>query len=250
MKHFFALGLYSALAFVGPGVARGQGATSGSNPLVGWLRLSTETTLRGPWSLYAEVETRQGNTQLTAQQLGRVGLRWRLGPSFSFTTGYVLAYNQARPDDPGRPLPEHRFYQEVALTETSGRLRVGHRLRAEERWLRPSTEAAFHFAPRLRYQLRLVAPLQREGKLPVGTFYAVAADELFAGLGASTGRSFLEENRASLGLGYRLNRHLHAELAYLYQTQSTGPQGEAASRSALQASVAFVPSQSLALVRR
>jgi hypothetical protein len=250
MKHFSALILLSALVLTGSGAARGQGVPEGGSPLVGWLKLSTESTLRGSWSLYTELETRQGNTHLTAQHLGRVGLRWRVGPSFSLTTGYVLAYNQARPDDPNQTLPEHRFYQEIGLADASGRLRVGHRLRAEERWLRPSTEAAFRFAPRLRYQLRLVVPLQREGKLPVGTVYAVAADELFAGLGPNTNRSFLEENRASLGLGYRLNRNLNVELAYLYQTQSTGPQGESANRNALLASLAFAPSQPLALVRR
>lgn len=250
MKHFFALGILTALALTGPGVARGQGVSEGGSPLVGWFKLSTETTLRGPWSLYTELETRQGNTQLTAQHLGRVGVRWRVGPSFSLTTGYVLAYNQARPDDPNQNLPEHRFYQEVALADANGRLRVSHRLRAEERWLRPSTEAAFRFAPRLRYQLRLVAPLQREGKLPVGTVYAVAANELFAGLGPNTNRSFLEENRASLGLGYRLNRNVNVELAYLYQTQSIGPQGESASRNALLASLAFAPVRTAELVRR
>jgi hypothetical protein len=250
MKHFFALILLSAIAFAGPGVARGQGVREAGSPLVGWLKLSTETTLRGPWSLYTELETRQGNTRLTAQHLGRVGVRWRVGPSFSLTTGYVLAYNQARPDNPSQTLPEHRFYQEIALADAAGRLRVSHRLRAEERWLRPSPEAAFRFAPRLRYQLRLLAPLQREGKLPVGTFYAVAADELFAGLGPNTNRSFLEENRASLGLGYRLNRQLNVELAYLHQTQSMGLQGESAARNALLASLAFAPSQPLALVRR
>jgi hypothetical protein len=250
MKHFFALGLLTVLALMGPAIARGQGSSRGNSPLVGWLRLSSETTLRGPWSLYSEVETRQGNSRLTAQHLGRVGLRWHAGPSFSFTTGYVLAYNQAQPNDPAETLPEHRFYQEVALADATGRLRVSHRLRAEERWLRPSYEAAFHFAPRLRYQLRLVAPLQRAGRLAVGTVYVVAADELFAGLGGHTGRSALEENRASLGLGYRLSRSMSAELAYLYQTQSTGPQGESAARNALQCSLAFAPSRPLALVRR
>ncbi len=241
MKHFsplLPLLLLTALA------ARGQG---GGAP-VGWLRLSADLPLRNRWSLYSEVESRQGNTQLAAQQLGRVGLRLHVAPSFSLTTGYVLAAN-----DSGLPnapkAPEHRFYQEVTLADVSGPVRASHRLRAEERWLRPTPEAAFHFAPRLRYQLRLVVPLHAGGLLPVGGLYAVAADELFAGLGSHSNDSFLEENRLSAGLGYRASRHLTVELAYLNQRQ-TGTAGYSLARNAVQFSLAVTTPSHTALVRR
>lgn len=249
MKHLCFLGLTALLALAGGlGVAHGQGNAAGEPP-VGWLKLSSDAPLRGHWSLYSEVETRQSNASLSAQQLGRVGLRWHYGPGFSLTTGYVLAYNEARPGDPGRSLPEHRFYQEIALADISGPLRASHRLRAEERWLRPAPAAGFQFAPRLRYQLRLVAPLRREGKLPVGALYLVAANELFAGLGTGTGRRFLEENRLSGGLGYRLSSPTTIELAYLRQTQPSSPESGALVRNALQLSIAYAPAARRSVVR-
>ena len=226
------------------GVARGQGGAP-----VGWLKLSTDVALRNRWSLYVEVETRQGNAQLAGQQLGRVGLRRHLAPGVSCTTGYVLAANAYGRAD-GSKTPEHRFYQEIALAERTGALRTSHRLRVEERWLRPLPEAAFRFAPRLRYQLRLVVPLHAGGSLPVGGTYLVAADELFASLGRRGNRSFLEENRASAGLGYRFSPLATIELAYLHQTQSADYAGLGLARNAVQLSVTLAAPSRPALVRQ
>jgi hypothetical protein len=241
VKHFSPL--LSLLLLIGL-AAHGQG---GGAP-VGWLKLSADLPLRNRWSLYSEVESRQGNAQLAAQQLGRVGFRLHVAPSFSLTTGYVLAANDCGLANAPKA-PEHRFYQEVILADVSGPVRASHRLRAEERWLRATPESAFRFAPRLRYQLRLVLPLHSGSLLPVGGLYAVAADELFAGLGPHDGGSFLEENRLSAGLGYRASRRLTVELAYLHQSQ-TGTAGYSLTRNAVQLSMAVATPSHVALVRR
>ena len=214
-----------------PNRAAAQPAQS-VGPPVAWLKASAEYRLRGPWRVFSEVEIRQSSTQLPAQTLGRLGLRWRVGRQFSLTTGYVLARNQV-PIDPETTLPEHRFYQEMAFADASGPVRASHRLRAEERWLRPAPKADFAFVPRLRYQLRLVVPLGNGGRLPVGGTYLLAADEVFFGLGPRT--RFLEENRLLGGFGYRLGPGSTLEVAYLWQTQSAGAIGyEAARRQAVQ----------------
>ena len=244
MKHLSSLLLLALLA--GPMAARGQ---NGGGAPVGWVRLSGDVPLRGHWSMYSEVETRQGNAQLTAQHLGRLGFRLRVGPSLSLTTGYVLAANEYRPGDQST-MPEHRFYQEVAVMDATGAVRASHRLRAEGRWLRPAPELGFRFSPRLRYQLRLVVPLRPGGALPVHGLFLVVADELFAGLGPRQGRSFLEENRASAGVGYRVSRRATVEMAYLHQTQSAGIAGLALARNAVQVSVAIATPGHTALVRK
>ena len=215
---------------------------------MGWLKLSADLPLRGRWTLYSEVESRQSSAQLGAQQLGRLGLHLHVAPSFSLGAGYVLAANEFGPAD-GPRVPEHRFYQEAILADVKGPVRASHRLRAEERWLRPRPEAAFRFAPRLRYQLRLVVPLHADGLLPVGSAYVVAADEIFASLGRREGRSFLEENRLSAGLGYRLSRCTAVELAYLHQTQAAGSARQGLARNAVQVSVAVAVPGCAALVR-
>ena len=221
------------------GAARAQAqvpASAGSPPPVAWFKIAADQPLRGSWSVFTEVEARQATAQLPAQALGRLALRWHVGRSFSLSTGYVLARNQV-PANPEITLPEHRFYQELALADATGPLRVAHRLRAEERWLRLAPGAGFSFAPRLRYQLRLLVPLHRAGRLPVGAAYLLAADEVFAGLG--TQAQLLEENRLNLGLGYRCGPRTTLEVSYLWQTQAAGPaRYEAAHRTAVQVSVA------------
>ncbi|WP_051718803.1 DUF2490 domain-containing protein [Hymenobacter sp. IS2118] len=242
MKHFFAL-LVLAL-WAGPAQAQSGGAP------VGWLKLSADLPLRGRWSMYSEVETRQGNAQLTAQQLGRLGFRLNVSPNLSLTTGYVLAANEFTTRGDIITTPEHRFYQEVAVADATGAIRASHRLRAEERWLRTAPETAFRFATRLRYQLRLVVPLRAGGLLPVGGMFLVAGNEVFAGLGQREGQSFLEENRASAGLGYRLSHRATLEMAYLHQTQAAGAAGASLARNAVQLSVAVATPARHALVRR
>ena len=241
MKHLSSLLLLALTTWAGS--ARGQG---GGAP-VGWVKLSADVPIRSRWSLYSEVETRQGNAHLSPQHLGRLGFRWRVAPSLSLTTGYVLAANEGLD---GARAPEHRFYQEIALADASGPVRAGHRLRAEGRWLRPGPETAFQFAPRLRYQLRLVVPLRPGGLLPVGGLFLVAANEVFAGLGPRNGRSFLEENRASAGLGYRVSSRATVEMTYLHQSQAAGMAGQSLTRNAVQVSVAVATPNRVALVRR
>ena len=109
----------------GTGAARAQG---GGAP-VGWLKLSADVPLRGRWTLYSEIESRQGNIQLAAQQLGRLGFRLHLAPNLNLTTCYVLAGNDYGPSD-GPKVPEHRFYQEIALADMSGPVRASHCLLA------------------------------------------------------------------------------------------------------------------------
>lgn len=239
MKHLFCL-LPLALLFGTPALAQGGGAP------VGWLRLSADVPMRGRWSLYSEVESRQSNNQLGAQRLGRVGFRLHVAPCFSLTTGYVLAANEFGPAD-APTTPEHRIYQEIALADQSGLVRASHRLRAEERWLRPAPEATFRFAARLRYQLRLVVPLHTAGRLPVGGTYVIVTNELFAGLGSRDGRNFIEENRASAGLGYRMSPRTSFEMTYLHQSQWVSISG--LTRNAVQFSVAMAVASRPALVR-
>ena len=76
------------------------------------------------------------------QQLGRLGFRLHIAPNLNLTTGYVLAANEYGSGDNKRA-PEHRFYQEIALADASGPVRASHRLRAEERWLRPAPKMVF-----------------------------------------------------------------------------------------------------------
>jgi hypothetical protein len=95
-----------------------------------------------------------------------------------------------------------------------------------------------------------VVPLRPGGLLPVGGLFLVAANEVFAGLGPRNGRSFLEENRASAGLGYRVSSRATVEMTYLHQSQAAGMAGQSLTRNAVQVSVAVATPNRVALVRQ
>ena len=122
MKHLRRL-LPLALLFGTPALAQGGGAP------VGWLRLSADLPLRGRWSLYSEVESRQSSAQLGARQLK---LHLHVAPSLSLGAGYMLAASEFGPAG-GPRVPEHRFYQVATLADVTRPMRASHRLRAGER---------------------------------------------------------------------------------------------------------------------
>ena len=81
----------------------------------------------------------------------------------------------------------------------------------------------------------------------MGGTYVIVTNELFAGLGSRDGRNFIEENRASAGLGYRMSPRTSFEMTYLHQSQWVSISG--LTRNAVQFSVAMAVASRPALVR-
>jgi hypothetical protein len=135
-----------------------------------------------------------------------------LGSRFRVALGGDLRYTYRREID---DLFEFRLWQEGTAfwPERTGGFRrwvLVHRLRIEER----ITESdGWGFAMRLRYRLEIKIPLNKYTLEPK-TFYLPLAVEFFADIVNEVPEYFARQNRATVGLGYVINKNWTVDLRY------------------------------------
>ncbi len=119
---------------------------------------------------------------------------------------------------------EHRFWQQIQYRNRSGRLGILLRLRAEEIWREHELKdkdgnyylANYTFRPRLRFRVGSTVALNHTDMRPKTLFFSVW-DELFVGVGPQNTYHLPEENRISVGFGYRATNWLSINASYLHQ---------------------------------
>jgi len=127
------------------------------------------------------------------------GVSYDLGERFRVAAGTGLFYTF-------RPEIEDLFEYSFGVVR---RWVLTHRLRLEERF----TEAdGWNFAMRLRYRLDTKIPLNKYTLEP-GAFYVPLAVEFFADIIDEIPEFFAKRNRASIGLGYVINRNWTVDLS-------------------------------------
>lgn len=221
--------LFSACAFEG----RAQNVTPTPNV---WLTVASDARLGRHLGVHADVHWRgaRPETQTPAQNLLRTGLSWHLGKTALVTAGYAHAYTVPGRDDPNNPLPrlrEHRLYQQFQFGDDQGAVWTRYRYRLEERWLQGlpapgypvGTATAREYRTRVRAQLRLLCPLNRDHKLRPGAAYAVLADEIFLNAGGGDAVPFFDQNRAAALLGVQLSASAALELGLVNVMGSRQP---------------------------
>ena len=140
------------------------------------------------------------------------GASYDLGKRFRIAGGVGFYYTY-QPET--HDLFEFRLWQEGTAfwPDSPGavrRLVLTHRLRLEER----ITESdGWDFAMRLRYRLDTKIPLNKYTLEP-GAFYIPLAVEFFADLIDEVPEFFAKRNRASIGLGYVMNKNWTLDLRF------------------------------------
>lgn len=142
------------------------------------------------------------------QSLLRLGLQYRLSDAVNLTAGYGYIYTEAE-GSPNLPFSENRIYQEASFRQRYNIVRIRHRLRTEERFLRGS------FRGRLRYCLFLDIPLN-DRQMNKGAIYAALYDEVFLNAFPEDNAVF-DRNRLYGGLGYKVSEGLGIQLGYMRQ---------------------------------
>lgn len=191
-----------------------------------WYSVFGDHRLSGKWSLSYDVHVRRsGFPGLTWQQLLiRPGITYDLTPEARLTAGYAYISTHQYGDDPiAARFPEHRLWEQLALTQRTGGVTIAHRFRLENRFLGvmgnvgvPGVEPTvdrWRFTQRFRYQLRGTKPF---GSGPTGP-YLTAFNEVFIGLGRDVQLNILEQNRLFAGAGWRFTPTLRAEAGYMEQ---------------------------------
>lgn len=103
---------------------------------------------------------------------------------------------------------EFRITCDAWFFKVYGRNTLYNRLRYESRFIHNEATGTNSHVPRLRYQPKLFVALNGKS-IRAKTYYLILADELFFNLGSG---GLVDQNRASLGIGYCINNNLSLEL--------------------------------------
>jgi hypothetical protein len=181
-----------------------------------WLAMSTNTSIKGPLELHADINTRHSDN---ARHLGHVQLRGLLGWRFSRELMLGAGYSYVRTEAlDGRVAHEHRIFQQLNFPIAGlGNARLVGRTRFEQRLFEERDGVAL----RLRQQIRLNIPVDGA---PKGTRVILYTEPFFLlnepVPGASAG---LNQVRSFAGLGTPLIKGVTLEVGYLNQAITMGP---------------------------
>jgi len=194
---------------------------------IGWFVYQGDHKLGSQWEVHTEYQARRTHFVTDWQQwLLRGGLYFKPMPRLKIGGGYAYCVTDPYGDHPiaaRGAFPEHRFYEDVILSDAVGYLLLSHRLRLEQRYVGIpeasgplGNEAVWSRQNRIRYQLGFTFPLQGS-TLDDNEWFASAFDEVFLNFGRNVGANSFNQNRVAVGLGYHFNRDFRLELQYINQ---------------------------------
>ena len=202
------------------GTAAAQGPTPTLTTFNGWYVYQGDHHLKGRWELHLEDQMRLRDTvREWRQNLFRTGLNFLVNERLTLSGGYAQLTTFAGNDSPGLPtIPEHRIWQMATLSQRLPRVRLQHRVRTEQRWIRSinggGNPSDYRYFNRLRFSERAITPLH-------GQWFATSGAEIFVEPGAGGGRRALNQYRLGAGIGKRITRNNSVEFGYLYRRYIT-----------------------------
>ncbi|GAB4345824.1 MAG: hypothetical protein OHK0038_26040 [Flammeovirgaceae bacterium] len=122
-------------------------------------------------------------------------------------------------------VPEWRVFQDFASEKQCCKLKILHKYRIEERFLRKNNGKeltdGYSFQMRFRYRIQLSYPLVKN---PEKYWMLRVYDEVMINAGKGIVRNVFDQNRIFVGLEHKFATHWAAELGYmkLFQQQSSG----------------------------
>lgn len=179
----------------------------------GWYMFFGDHALRegSRWGIHTEAQWRRADVISSWQQLLlRPAVNYSLSPRVVITGGYGYIRTYRYGEFPtAATFPEHRLFEQVLIRQSPGRWQVQHRLRLEQRWIRPDG-ADTRYQNRFRYFLKGTTPIG-------GRWFLALYDEPFLGFGKNRGASVFDQNRAYAAVGRKLGEKNSVEFGYLYQ---------------------------------
>ncbi len=191
-----------------------------------WFSLTGNHRLNERWGIHSDFQYRRSdflNEQL--QVLGRIGVEYYTSNSGEVTAGYAWSRFYPYGLQPAASvMDENRFWQQFSIRSDYGRLRLQHRYRLEQRFMRKwleNDEVESYLGKtivryRIRYRLQFLIPINRQ-KMSDKTWFINASDEVILGFGKGVEKNVLDQNRCYLGLGYRFDSKLNLQVGYQNQ---------------------------------
>jgi hypothetical protein len=181
-----------------------------------WLSYSGDHPVSDKWGVHFDAQWRRSELGVQWQQYQlRPGVIYSFTPNVQLTVGYAYTKNYPYGDYPLRTgFPEHRVYQQLLVKQKTGAVRIQHRTRMEQRWIKyPDPQPrSWTYQNRFRYLLKAEIPLGGEST----GWYVPVYDEILIGIPPNYGARPFDQNRLFAGIGKAL-RGVNVEVGYLNQ---------------------------------
>ncbi|MFL5764724.1 MAG: DUF2490 domain-containing protein [Bacteroidia bacterium] len=199
------------LPFLAP--AQPQRKTSYNDQV--WFGDFSKLRLNEKWSIYFDFGLRRTEwLDKWSQTLVRPGITRQLSPNVSVTAGAAWFNHYTT----SVIRPEYRGWEQLLFSEVYGRVKVSHRLRAEQRFnqqvVKDELIDNYNYNSRYRYQLALQVALNKPS-IGDNTIYFLVSDEVMMNSGKEITYNYFDQNRLAAGFGYKLNSAFGVTLSYM-----------------------------------
>jgi len=198
-----------------------SGRIHGNNANGWWNYFGDHPIGESKWGLHLEGQWRRSEVLTKWQQLlVRPAVNYSLHPNITFTAGYGYIATSRYGEFPvGVPFPEHRFFQQMQVTNKIGRVSMAHRYRLEQRELGELSVAPngdrtltrWRHENRFRYMYRVMIPIK--GRIGLALY-----DEIFVNFGKNVANNVFDQNRAYAAITYTLPKKSRLEIGFMEQT--------------------------------
>jgi Protein of unknown function (DUF2490) len=185
-----------------------------------WTSINTTARISDKWYVLGDFHIRRNNfLKDPGFYVLRGALNYKLRPNLAVAAGYAHLWLAASYKDEGYYLDENRIYEQAILTHSTGKFKITHRLRNEQRWIeytiKDSASGNFRFTNRIRYLFSMRIPVSKNPKFP----QIVLADEIMVHFGKSVNYSNFEQNRIFAGIYQPISKTVSFDLGYMYTYQ-------------------------------
>jgi len=234
------------LALLAHGVVWSQKNIADQNN--GWYMYFGNHKLTDQISLHTEYQWRRSDViEKWQQSLSRIGIDYKLSPEATLTGGYGYIVTFPYGDQPvSFKFHEHRIWEQLVLTQSSGRFFFNHRFRLEQRYLEnrldngdgTSDKDGYTYRSRARYRFLVNIPINK-ASMEKGTLFGSVYDEVFLQFGPNFGRNYLDQNRLYFALGYVFLPNANVQLGYLNHFVIKGNATDVENNHTLQLSLTY-----------
>ena len=214
----------------------------------GWYMYFGNHKLTDKVSLHTEYQWRRNEIITHWQQsLSRIGVDYKLSPTVMVTGGYGYIVSFPYGDQPiAFTFHEHRIWEQLILTQSSGRFFFNHRFRLEQRYLEnrrdngdgTSSKDGYTYRSRARYRFLVNVPLNKPA-MEQGAIFLSVYDEVFLQFGPNFGQNYLDQNRLFGAVGYVISPNANVQAGYLNHFVIKGNALDAENNHTLQVSLTY-----------
>lgn len=172
---------------------------------------------KSKFAFHFDAHLRRANFFEDRQQfLLRPGIDYQLTKNIQLHSAYTWLPTYPYGKAPGQPQIEHRWWQQIAINTRQGKVTWFNRTRFEHRWLSrrylngQSGPANRIFEQRLRHTVRATWPINK-------AWYWSLGNEIFFPFPPENHPAIVDQHRAQLTFGKRLNSTMRIEYFYMNQ---------------------------------